>query len=118
MFEHLVQLYLMRQHGLTGHDDPGVIYFRPDPRGSEEDHTMKIGSYAKAIVAAAAAGTGTLVQAMADNDVVAGEWVTVALAVLGALGITAVIPNAERSDPRPIAGGGDAPGSGWPRAQP
>lgn len=59
---------------------------------------MKVGSYAKAIVAAAAAGTGTLVQAMADNVIVPGEWVTVGLAVLGALGITYVVPNAAKSD--------------------
>lgn len=82
---------------------------------------MKIGSYAKAIVAAAAAGTAALVQAMADNVIVPGEWVTVALAVLGALGITAVVPNAVRSDPRPLGGIGPVPvredsprGPGWP----
>lgn len=59
---------------------------------------MKIGSYAKAIVAALAAGTAALVQAMADGVIVQGEWVTVALAVLGALGITYAVPNAKQSD--------------------
>ncbi|MFB4285719.1 hypothetical protein ACBJ59_61405 [Nonomuraea sp. MTCD27] len=93
---------------------------------------MKIGSYAKAIVSAVAAGGGALVTAMGDNVIVPGEWVTVALFVLGALGITAVVPNAERSDPRPGAGtrvemqpphihlGPDDDGpdtSGWPRVQ-
>lgn len=60
---------------------------------------MKIGKYAKAITSAAAAGTASLVTAMGDNVIVPGEWVTVALAVLGALGITYVVPNAAQSDP-------------------
>ncbi|MFF0867612.1 hypothetical protein ACFYUV_38025 [Nonomuraea sp. NPDC003560] len=64
---------------------------------------MKIGSYSKAIVAAASAGTGALLTAMGDNVVTPGEWVVVGLAVLAALGITAAVPNAERSDPRPAA---------------
>jgi hypothetical protein len=59
---------------------------------------LKVGSFAKAIVAAASAGTGALVVAMGDNVIVTGEWVTVALAVLGALGITYVVPNAKQSD--------------------
>ncbi|MEV4093777.1 hypothetical protein [Streptosporangium saharense] len=59
---------------------------------------MKIGSYAKAITSGVAAGTAALVQAMADSFIVPGEWVTVALAVLGALGITYVVPNAAQSD--------------------
>jgi hypothetical protein len=49
--------------------------------------------YAKALVAAAAAGTGTLLTAMADDKVTSGEWVLVALAVLGALGVTYAVPN-------------------------
>ncbi|MBB2914844.1 hypothetical protein FHS43_006156 [Streptosporangium becharense] len=55
---------------------------------------------AKAIVAAGSAGLGALVTAMDDNVIVTGEWVTVGLFVLGALGVTYVVPNAERSDPR------------------
>ena len=59
---------------------------------------MKIGSYAKAIVAAFAAGTGSLFQAVGDNVITPGEWVTISLAVLAALGITAAVPNAKQSD--------------------
>lgn len=59
---------------------------------------MKIGSYAKAIVSAVAAGVTALVGAMADSVIVPGEWVTVVLAVLAAAGITAVVPNAKQSD--------------------
>ncbi|MFE3452365.1 hypothetical protein ACFXJ8_25925 [Nonomuraea sp. NPDC059194] len=61
---------------------------------------LKVGSYAKAIVSAAAAGTASLAVAMGDDVIVTGEWVTVALAVLGALGITYVVPNADQSQPR------------------
>ena len=66
---------------------------------------MKIGSYAKAIVAAGVAGGTTLGTAMADNVVTNGEWVGVALAVLAGLGVTYAVPNARVSDvppaPRP-----------------
>ncbi|MCC5574461.1 hypothetical protein IMZ11_02245 [Microtetraspora sp. AC03309] len=61
---------------------------------------MKVGSYAKAVVSAASAGTAALVTAMGDGVVVTGEWVTVALAVLGALGITYAVPNAAQSEQR------------------
>lgn len=54
---------------------------------------MKLGKYAKAIVAAAAAGTTTLLSALADEKVSTGEWVLVGLAVLGALGVTWAVPN-------------------------
>lgn len=125
MIEHLAQLYLLRQHVLICVDARQVPDFRPEVRGvSSREDPMKVGSYAKAIVAAAAAGTGSLFQAVGDNAITPGEWVTVALAVLGALGITAAIPNAERSDPRPrpitgpAQGSGDEPDtSGWPRLQ-
>jgi hypothetical protein len=59
---------------------------------------MKIGSYAKAVVSAVAAGVTALVGAMADGVIVQGEWVTMVLAVLGALGITYAVPNARQSD--------------------
>lgn len=59
---------------------------------------MKIGSYAKAITSGVAAGAASLVTAMGDGVIVPGEWVTVGLAVLGALGITYVVPNAAASD--------------------
>jgi hypothetical protein len=61
---------------------------------------MKIGKMAKSIVGGLSAGLAALVTAMGDNVVSQGEVVTIALAVLGALGITYVVPNAERSDPR------------------
>lgn len=59
---------------------------------------MKIGTYAKAIVAALVAGGGTLVTAMDDNVVTLGEWIGVVVVALGALGVTAVVPNAKMSD--------------------
>ncbi|MEV4670956.1 hypothetical protein AB0K34_04815 [Actinomadura sp. NPDC049382] len=59
---------------------------------------MKIGSYAKAVVAAVVAGGTALGTALADDKVTSGEWVGVALAVLGALGITYAVPNARVSD--------------------
>ena len=61
---------------------------------------IKVGSMAKAIVAATSAGTAALVTAMGDDVIVTGEWVTIGLAVLGALGITYVVPNAKQSDQR------------------
>ncbi|MFF3671638.1 hypothetical protein [Microtetraspora malaysiensis] len=57
---------------------------------------IKVGSSAKAIVSAFSAGTAALVTAMGDGAIETGEWVTVALVVLGALGITYVVPNATR----------------------
>ncbi|WP_214322103.1 hypothetical protein [Nonomuraea sediminis] len=61
---------------------------------------MKIGSYAKAVVAAVSAGMASFVTAAGDGVVNTGEWVTVALAVVGALGITYVVPNSEKSESR------------------
>ncbi|HEY5986433.1 MAG TPA: hypothetical protein VIV12_08665 [Streptosporangiaceae bacterium] len=52
-----------------------------------------MGRYAKAIAAAVAAGAGALVTALADDAVSSGEWVTVGLAVLAALGVTYGVPN-------------------------
>jgi len=59
---------------------------------------MKIGSYAKSIVGAVVAGGGMLAAAMDDNVVTYGEWLGVAIAALGALGIVAAVPNARVSD--------------------
>ncbi len=56
--------------------------------------------YAKAFVAAATAGLGSLATALADNVVTPVEWVTVAIALLGALGLTYAIPNKPAS-PQP-----------------
>lgn len=49
--------------------------------------------YAKAVVGAVTAGSTALGFALADGSVSPGEIVGVALAVLGALGIVAVVPN-------------------------
>lgn len=59
---------------------------------------MRIGRIAKAIVAAAAAGMSTLTLAMADGVLTSGEGVSVALAALGSLGITYVVPNQTHSN--------------------
>lgn len=59
---------------------------------------MKFGSISKAIVSALAAGTAALATAMGDGLLEVGEGVTVALAILGALGITYTVPNAQQSD--------------------
>ncbi|MEV6036052.1 hypothetical protein AB0L65_33195 [Nonomuraea sp. NPDC052116] len=61
---------------------------------------IKVGSAAKAIVSAFAAGTASLAVAMGDSVIETGEWVTIGLAVLGALGITYVVPNAAQSEQR------------------
>ncbi|MET8050543.1 hypothetical protein ABZU75_23385 [Streptosporangium sp. NPDC005286] len=60
---------------------------------------MKIGSMAKSIVGGVAAGAASLVTAVDDGVIVYSEWVTIALAVLGALGVVYVVPNAAKSDP-------------------
>jgi hypothetical protein len=60
---------------------------------------MKIGSYAKTIVAAVLAAAYTLQAALADDTVTTTEGVGIGLAVLTALGVYAV-PNARVSDPR------------------
>lgn len=49
--------------------------------------------YAKAVVGAVTAGSTALGYALADGSLSAGEGLGVALAVLGALGIVAVVPN-------------------------
>ncbi|NJP27122.1 hypothetical protein FLW53_23555 [Microbispora sp. SCL1-1] len=61
---------------------------------------FKVGRIAKAIVSGASAGLAALYTAMGDNVVTTGEGVTIALAVLGALGITYVVPNAAQSEQR------------------
>ncbi|WKU08021.1 hypothetical protein [Micromonospora sp. HUAS LYJ1] len=54
---------------------------------------MRIARYAKTIVAAVVAGGVALTVAMGDDVLTATEGITVALAVLGALGVY-VVPNA------------------------
>lgn len=52
-----------------------------------------LGKVAKAVVAAAAAATGTLLVATSDGSLNSGDVVTVILSVLGALGVTYAVPN-------------------------
>jgi hypothetical protein len=54
---------------------------------------MKISTMWKAVVGGLAAGAAAAVTAVQDGTVTAGEGVTIALAVLGALGITWAVPN-------------------------
>lgn len=54
---------------------------------------MKVSRYWKAIVAAVAAGAGSAGTALQDGKVTAPEAVTIALAVLAALGFTWAVPN-------------------------
>ncbi|MET9305001.1 hypothetical protein ABZX68_06630 [Streptomyces cellulosae] len=61
---------------------------------------MKISRIAKAIVSGIAAGSAAAVTAVQDSMVTTGEGVTIALAVLGAWGITWAVPN----KPQPPAG--------------
>jgi hypothetical protein len=55
--------------------------------------------YAKAIVAALIAGLTTLGGALSDGHVSTGEWIAVAIAVLGGLGFTAAVPNRQANRP-------------------
>lgn len=55
--------------------------------------SLNVGVYAKAIVAALSAGAATALVAMQDGVVSPGEGVTIALSVLGALGVTYAVPN-------------------------
>jgi hypothetical protein len=50
-------------------------------------------SYLKALVGAALAGLGSLYQALDNGEVVAQEWVAVALATLATLGAVYGVPN-------------------------
>ncbi|MEV6174870.1 hypothetical protein AB0L99_42530 [Streptomyces sp. NPDC051954] len=54
---------------------------------------MRIASFAKSLIAGVAAGTTAAVTAVQDNVLTTGEGVTIALAVLGAWGITYAVPN-------------------------
>ncbi|MGW6739735.1 hypothetical protein ACWGDX_03130 [Streptomyces sp. NPDC055025] len=58
---------------------------------------MRVSSVAKAVAAAFAAGSAAVATAVQDGVLTTGEGVTVALAVLGALGITYVVPNKQHS---------------------
>jgi hypothetical protein len=60
---------------------------------------MNVAKYAKTIVAAVVAGGVALTVAMGDNTLTATEGISVALAVLGALGVY-VVPNAKDTTTR------------------
>ena len=63
---------------------------------------MKIAGIAKSIVSGLAAGATAAVTAVQDNVVTTGEGVTIALAVLGAWGITYAVPNRPAATPRSL----------------
>jgi hypothetical protein len=54
---------------------------------------LSVGSFAKAVVAALAAGAATLSIALSDGALDVSDIVTVVLSVLGALGVTYAVPN-------------------------
>lgn len=56
---------------------------------------MVVSSFAKALVAAVAAGAATLGAALSDGRLDTGDVVTVALSVLGALGVVYAVPNSK-----------------------
>lgn len=57
---------------------------------------MKIAKYWKAVAATVAAGAIAAQAAITDDVITSGEWVTIGLAVLGALGVYAA-----KNDQRP-----------------
>lgn len=59
---------------------------------------MKISSIAKSIVAGLAAGATAAVTAAQDQVLTTGEGVTIVLAILGAWGITYVVPNRPKTE--------------------
>lgn len=54
---------------------------------------MRISRCWKAVVAALAAGAGTLSTAVQDSQITGEEWWTAGVAVLAALGFTWAVPN-------------------------
>lgn len=54
---------------------------------------MRVSKYWKAVVAALVAGAAALSTAVQNNQVTAGEWWTVAIAVVTAAGATWAVPN-------------------------
>ena len=57
---------------------------------------MRISKYAKAIVAALTAGSGSLSVAVTDDTVTAAEGWAALIAVLAALGFTWAVPNRDQ----------------------
>jgi hypothetical protein len=58
---------------------------------------MRIASFAKSLIAGVAAGSAAAATAVQDSVLTTGEGVTIALAVLGAWGITYAVPNRQAS---------------------
>jgi uncharacterized protein (DUF2062 family) len=58
---------------------------------------MKISKTLKAIAGGLAAGAAAAVTAVQDGHVTAAEGITIALAVLGAYGVTWAVPNRQAS---------------------
>lgn len=54
---------------------------------------MSIKPYLKAVVGGLVAGLTTLATAMTDDTITRAEWITVAIATLGALGLVYATPN-------------------------
>ena len=65
---------------------------------------MKVGKYAKTIVAGIVAGGMALTVALGDDTLTATEGITVALAILGAFGVY-VVPNAKDESVRMVGPG-------------
>ncbi|MGW5429942.1 hypothetical protein ACWET9_22430 [Streptomyces sp. NPDC004059] len=65
---------------------------------------MKISKMWKAVVGGLAAGAAAAATAVQDGQVTAAEGVTIALAVLGALGVTWAVPNRQPATAEPPQG--------------
>jgi hypothetical protein len=59
---------------------------------------MRISAIAKSVVSGLAAGAAAAVAAVQDSVITTGEGVTIALAVLGAWGVTYAVPNRPRRE--------------------
>lgn len=66
---------------------------------------MNLNKYAKAIVGALVAGLAVLQTAMQDEVMTNNEWVAVAAAVVGALGLIWAVPNSNGPATAPTLGG-------------
>lgn len=53
----------------------------------------KIAYYAKAVAGGLATGSAALTLALSDNQVTAGEWVTIAGALIVGSGLVGLVPN-------------------------
>lgn len=58
---------------------------------------FNVGVYAKATVAAMAAGSATALTAMSDGKLSTSEILMIVLAVLGSMGVTYAVPNDKKA---------------------